>query len=381
MARKKESEKTQNLVPLYKNPDLVDKDMIGMSAHFWERFFAPGSETRKWSFLQHSLFIIALGRIKDWRTGGNNNVVTFKNFKIMQELGWDFTEENFRKIGQILRKEFDYMVDHSKISLQDVTTGNWYTGNLIVEAYGDSNITHVVLNHNFMTHFENLYYLAKNYSQSFHQLLESDMVGFKSQYSKMLYANLRSQCVVKGKSVEKIVVYGINELKEILGIDKDDYMRVKDFDKDRYSGFDFTAFEKRVLNPAIAEINKSELIAILPWDDGKFYAKRKHMRRVDGYALKFKVYDAETIKKQRKSLYQAALSDGKDPQFMSDFKEEVIVEAGWEENWRATKDVKKGKEKKVTTSSKKDFSKISRNDKIGERARDMLKVPEELKEY
>lgn len=380
MGRKKLSEKENTDIQIYRDPEATESDMVGMSVHFWNRFYAPDSPTKKWTHLQHTLFIMALGRIKDWRIGGNGNVVVLNNLNIMQELGWDFKGENSRMMSQIMRNEFGEMVKNCHISLQDAETGEWLEDRLIYNAKGNGNITQVTFNPEFMCHFENLYFFASNYQRAFLQISEPDIASFKCKYTHFLYQDLYSKKSIKKKSQEQIISYGIYELKKLLGLDDKDYMRNQDTITNEYSGFDYSAFEKKVLNPIITEINCSELVEILPWDDGKFYNKLKHMRKVDGYAFKFKVRDLETVRKERQALYKTALNKGKNPILAPNYKEEITFSYNTKFNW--DHDTNPNEKKIIDTELVKENPKTQkRRDKIAERARDVFEVPEPLKDY
>lgn len=363
--KNKYKETNNNLI--LRNPDDLDTDIVAMSAHFWKRHLAVKSETRKWSLLQQTLFLIVLRQLEDWRTGDNNNTVVLNNHNVMQELGWEFSEKNFKKVGSVLRTQFTDMVMNSTISLQDFSTKKWATSNLITDAEGDSRYTKVTINPKFMNHFEDLFFLATNFGQSFLPILEPDVASFKSHYSYLFFTNLRMRCKVNDEPVEDTVQYSVEDIRKIFDLEDKDYMRNRDEEKKKYSGFDYTAFEKKVLNVAIEEINCSEQIKILQWEDGKFYKKIKIKRSVDSYIFKFRVLDQETIRKQRIQLFEAAKRAGLNFEFYPNFKESFVVDPQWAGQWHVD-----GKNIKALKESKENEATKTRNDKTAKDARTMF---------
>lgn len=368
MGRKKQTEK-ENTKLLFRDPELVDRDTVGMSMLLGDRMFAAKSEIKQWSTLQQTLFIIALGRIKDWRNGSNNNTVVLNNYNVMKELGWDFNDKNLRIIGDVLRTEFTYMVSHSTVRLQNLITKKWASENFLVGAEGDSKITKVTINPKFMTHCEDLFYMASNYSQSFYTLLEPDVASFKHNGSYLFYSEIRRQCKVSKEPMEKVLSYTAEELREIFGVKDSEYTRSYNEEKNKYQ-LNHTTFEKYALKPSINEINETELVKVLPWEDDKLFRKFKNKDKQIVYLFKVKVYDIETIKAERQRLYDIAQKSGLNPQFYPDYTESKAIAADWKGNWVIDKKITSEENENIIEEQNDCDEK--RNDKLGQNAFEMF---------
>lgn len=374
MGRKSLYEKESQGLRLYRDPDQVVQDTVGMSAMFLRRHLSIKSETRKWSPLQQKLFIIVLGRLKDWRLGGNDNIVTLNNHNVMQELGWEINKKNFRKVGDIMKDEFTDMVKNCSITLQDAKTKKWITENLLIGAEGDSQITKVTINPKFMNHFEDLFYLGTNFGQSFHAILEPDISAFTSKYAYLLFCDLRIRSQINDHPVTFTVKYSLDDLKRLLGVSEDSYTRINK-ETGKKIRFDYPAFEKKVLLTAIEEINCSEQIKILENEDGTFFKKEKADRRVNAYIFRVVVKDLDTIKNERLELQEAAKKAGLNVVFYPNLKEAFDVDPSWQGKWVEDKNNIIDAVKEDAESKNK-----KRNDKLSRDFADAFTVPEALKE-
>lgn len=282
-------------------PDELEGDKIAITRDLAKEQLQV-AEFMGWSAIQRKIFAIMLMNIK-WKEKGNSNVVQIKNSEAMELLGRHL-EKAERNIGVILRDEISHMVTHSGVRLQDPYNHKYYTGNLLFEVSGDSVFTNVTLNPLFMPHFEQLYE-----TKAFITMLGTDMVSFDSVYSFHLYQHLRLYCKTGGAINSHFMT--TKQLKELFGLGQYDYMRRKvdvtadgipldeNWNADDDNRFDRYGFEQRVLLPAIRGINKSEMVEILAWEDGKFFRKEKERGKVTGYRFKYVVYEDDFIKKQR----------------------------------------------------------------------------------
>lgn len=365
MGRKKNSEK-QSLKPMFRNPALIDKDTTGLSVLLGDRMFASKSEIKQWTMLQQTLFVIVLGRIKDWKSGGNDNVVVLNNRNVMEELGWELSDKNFRKMGDVLRKEFTHMAFHSGIRLQNLITGKWAAENFIVGASGDAYITKVTINPKFMTHCEDLFFMASNYKQSFYTILEPDVASFKHRGSYLFYSDIRRKIKVSKKPVEEVLSYTADQLRETFGVKDSEYTRSYDKEKNRYQ-LNHTTFEKYALNPTIEEINETELVKILPWEDDKLFRKFKNKDKKIEYLFKVRVYDTDTIKAERQRLYDIAQKAGLNPQFYPDYTDVKSIDSDWKGSWSINSVIDAKSE-----SISENVEETKRNDKIGKEAAEIF---------
>lgn len=95
--------------------------------------------------------------------------------------------------------------------------------------------------------------------------------NFKSRFSYVLYMNLLSW--TDSENHEYYRFYTTKQLKEMFGLSKDDYCK-KDGSFDRYN------FEKKVIKPAVKEINSETTMDVI-------YTKNKVGRNVKNYQFNF----------------------------------------------------------------------------------------------
>lgn len=285
--------KKENKAVMIRRPEDVDKETLGMTRDFALVHLVTSGYV-EWSSLQRKLFAVVLGEI-DWTKSGNSNIIEITAEEIAEKIDWDLGN-NIRKIKEMLNDNLHAMARTSYISIDDPYTGEKITRNLIVGVRTNSTGATVEIDSKFLPHFENLYKLSANEKKSFITFMQPDLLSFDSSFSYPLFMRLRS-C---GKSGGAINEYSMTtrQLKELFGLGEEAYVR-----KDGH--FDRTNFEKFVINPAIVDINKSETITILPWEDGKLFAKEKVRGKVVGYKFKFQIWDKKKITRNREKNIKA----------------------------------------------------------------------------
>lgn len=327
--KNKEFQITTDKKMVVRDPQKTEHDVVNMSEAFLDRFLSPQSKTSSWTILQKKIFILMVGQLKSF---GNGNKIILDNQKVMRELGWNYSQANFYKVGFILRDELDKMME-SKLRLQDIITKKWYTGYLIVEAEGDINFTKITLNPTFMNHFNDLYYLASKYKQSYFGLMKPDVMELKNDYAHRLYCDLRMQFKVKDHPITKEIVYQLPDLLQILGVDEWDYIKGGNKEENIKGKFNFYGFEKRILDVVITNINTSEQIRFNQNSKGEFYEKVKNGRRITGYKFKVTVNDVRTIKANRESLITLAKRQGFYVEIEPDWANSMPIDEDWHGNW------------------------------------------------
>lgn len=144
---------------------------------------------------------------------------------------------------------------------------------------------HVSGNRYYWYIFVNDMYLPiiKNLSSNYVQLLLDDTLAFNSRFTMMLYQNLLSlkNEIKTSNGIYRKADYTTKQLKTILGLEKNDYMR-----KD--GTFNRNQFENKTIVKAVNEINQfSQLITDLSWY--KEYAGRN----VERYVFIYRINDID----------------------------------------------------------------------------------------
>jgi len=283
----------------------ISDDVLAVSSDFMYKY-VHDETFNEWSLTQKKLFALVLDKI-DW-SGKNNNIIQLKNEDIANELGWNYSQENFRNVGVDIRNDFSYMALHSGVRLQDPYTRKWLSGNFICHATGDSMYTNVVMNPIFMPHFESLYESTGKGGKFFYTMLKPDIVQCDCSAGHELFMWMRSKHKKKGIGTYSHT-FGTKELKDIFGLPIDAYMRDIDSETGEYRDFNRTMFEKAVLIKAILSVNKSEQVQILKQPNGAYFKKEKEGKRVSGYTMTWRVLDNDTIAKRRAKKLEKTIID------------------------------------------------------------------------
>lgn len=254
----------------------------------------------KWSQVETKLFFAMLEKI-NWRKPDNGNIVVLKNKDLLKRLDWkdssdlkDFstylfkTLKHMRTVGDIEIKNLKHEDDLINVS-----------GSLFYHVEGNKDYTLVLFNHKFMPLFENLL-KTKNYFTYW----IADIYQLNSKHAQNLYFELIEKSKNFGKGVEK-VDFSTKQLKNMFGLSKEAYMST--------SGFQRTRFEQRTIDKAVEEIQKSKLIKLIPFEDGKYYFKKKENGKVDKYIFQYEIkreifktvegsywYDRDSFAEQKK---------------------------------------------------------------------------------
>lgn len=300
MPRGRKKKENNIVIPIRRSKD-TESDMIAMSRDF-NRALLFATDYLKWSSLQKKIFSLILGEI-DWRHWHNDTQVQLNNEKVMKELGWDLGD-NQRNMTAALNKELDYMVTHSAIRVKDPYTGDWFTGNVFVNAYGKLGITYVDLNPKIMPHVEGLYDTAEDKKKLFIQYVKPDLISFTSKFSAPLFSELCS-CAVIGKNIINRHRIKIQRLRKLFDLSENDYTRKssKAGSKPRLDKYNF---EKRVLTPAVEDINNTEMLKLVPYEDGSYFKRIKTGAQIFEYEFQYIVLNDKEVYNHRKKLEAAA---------------------------------------------------------------------------
>lgn len=235
-----------------------------------------------WTLEQRKLFAMCLSKIA-WKQTTNSCEIVLEKNEIIKTLGLK-VDSNHQ--SQYLRTAFRKLKDNSRISWTDPEDkAIWEDGDLIRRVRSTKGQIIVLFDDYYMPNLEGL---AQNYVT----FLTDDIYGFKSTFSYILFHELRLHCDTRKTNWRE---YTTDQLKALFGLKSTDYVR-KDGTFDRYS------FEKKVLDVAIEEINKTEMIKILPFKESeaspkkpnKCYEKLKKYGYVRAYRFKFWVKTSTT---------------------------------------------------------------------------------------
>lgn len=236
-----------------------------------------------WSPEEKKLFVMCLTQIR-WAEGGNSNIVELDKREIVECLALDLDSRHW---SRYLREAFQKLARDSMVHWTDpVDKELWEDAFLITGMRSTRGKIKVTINPQFMPHLENL---VKN--TPYLTIWSTDVYGFKSRFSFALFEELRLH--YDNRFINNYRTYSTQQLKELFGLSKDDYMRPKE-----KGGFDRSNFEKRVLDVAISEINRTKMMAILPNGTNRkgmvFYKKVKKNGYVTGYEFRYLVRTSTT---------------------------------------------------------------------------------------
>lgn len=296
MARKKK----QELLPQIFSPNDMTKHSCAFSRDFAYTQIQH-NDMVKWTQTQKKLFMFVLEEI-DWTRKGNKNVVELDHKEVALRMGWDYAEENGRKIKHVLENEISEMWLNGKIELRDPISGLWIKDHVIGTIAGDSLRTFVQISPHFMNHFEGMYQTSKKTGVSFPVIMSTDVLSFKSSLTYDFFVKLRLEGAVGGPINTKEL--STAEIKNILHLSKKAYTK-KVVDKktgEEKDKFDRTNFEKHVLTTILEDINRSETIQIIKAPDGKLFQKTYLKKQVHKYIIKYRIFDVNAIKARRKQL-------------------------------------------------------------------------------
>ena len=234
---------------------------------------------------ERKLLVMAMTKIK-WAQVDNDITVELSKIEIADIMRWsvDASDRSTR-----IRKLANSLSEHSMIRIDGIDKGQWDDGVLIprVNCRKKGSIK-VYFAEQFRPLLENL-----TKDKDFVTVWANDIYGFNSVYAYLLFEDLRLHCDTRRTNWR---TYTTKELKELFGIPKEgagSYMRVKD-------GFNRSEFERKVLDVAVTEINKGQMIQIQPFSGmeakkdkpnsyDKLYAKIKKNGRIAGYQFKYVV--------------------------------------------------------------------------------------------
>lgn len=239
------------------------------------------------SIEERKLLVMAMTKI-NWTKSENELVVCLSKLEISEVQNWKIdSSDRSAKV----RKLATNLAKHSYIQIDGEDKDDWDDGFLVPRIRSTKGDIYVYFGEQFRPLLENL-----TKDKDFVTIWANDVYGFDSLYAYLLFEDMRMHCDTRQTNWR---TYSTKELKEIFGIPKagkGSYMRPQE-----KGGFDRSNFEKKVLNVAIEEINRGQMIKILPFvgmeatpeKPHKLYEKIKKNGYVAGYLFKYNVFSRQ----------------------------------------------------------------------------------------
>lgn len=274
------------------------KESVAMTRDFIREYLGrEGFKT--WSCQQHKLLSLFLSKI-DYTEGNNNIDIELTYDEIIEGFGWDYSK-NIRNMKEILKSDIDYMMGNCKMWLKGRdTTSPYYAENLIISCKLDSSYIIMRININFMIHLENLFDLQYKKRWQFLIMPISDLKLFSSKYSQLFFYEFIT-CGKIGGSINSHQL-STKAIKYLVGLDEDSYMR-------KEQTFDRSNFEKRVIIPALKDIDATEMVDIIKTENGNYFEKYKKRGKIVGYKFRYRIYNIYQIYDRRNKKNRNTIND------------------------------------------------------------------------
>lgn len=190
----------------------------------------------KWSVTEVKLFYSALSQIKkrdekSWVKLNKKDVIELLNMN--------------KEYASNLRNLFISVMKKSFVQFDGETEEEWHDGFLIAEIRSTKKEIYVRFMDTYLPLLDDL-------SDNFTTFFLDNIAKMKSKHAINLFTYLKS--TYYPIRPEQRVQISLEELKKIFELDETDYVRT---DAKRKGWFDVTNFRKRVLEPAIVEINEN----------------------------------------------------------------------------------------------------------------------------
>lgn len=253
---------------------------------------------------ERKLLIMALTKIK-WSKKENPMEVVLSKIEVAEVLNWKYdASERSRYIRNLAAN----LMRHSMIQIDGTDKDEWDDGYLVPRFRSTKGDVHIFFAEQFRPLLENL-----TKDKDFVTIWANDIYGFNSIYAYLLFEEFRLHC---DTSKTNWRTYSTKELKDLFGIPKDGKGSYMHYDKKKGKEvFDRSNFEKKVLDVAIEEINRGQMLQIRPFigmeataeKPNKLYAKIKKNGFVTGYQFKYEVRTKiEPTEEQKLNMAQSA---------------------------------------------------------------------------
>ena len=236
-----------------------------------ERLFAVSrifARARKnMSLAEQKTFVYALSQIK-FKEKAASNVVYLDKKVLARILGVTADPDHLSVNIHRLIKDLS---THSTIEIADQDRKFYDNGTVVTRVtMRETNVVRIKFEEEYLPLFTGL-------DNNYLTMWSSDIFRMKSIRSVQFYELLRQETDTR-RAVNSIAL-GTKAIKDMFGIPKEgkgSYMREK-------GGFNRTQFEKKVIDPICADLQKTRMIRLVIQPDGRPYEKVKRGNKVDGY--------------------------------------------------------------------------------------------------
>lgn len=254
--QKYELDEQQTKQPILMYPNSLDNALVVVSNLI-------ARATTKWTLEETKMFLCMVSKVK---TRDKDNWVTVSKKDLSEKLGIDAS--NKPKMREMFRR----MVSKSFIDFDGKTEEEWMSGVLLISIKSTKKDISVQFNPTYIPLLDQL-------SNHFTEFYLDSILDFKHMASYKLYVYLVSWAkYIIGETEHTIIPK--NKIHKVFGLKETDYWR--NYGKEN-AKFHFADFEKKVLNPAIQEINELKAcdMHILGCD------KKKDGKYVLGYEIEY----------------------------------------------------------------------------------------------
>lgn len=282
-------DENHQVIPKPKTENSLQNQMVAMGK-------ALVRARKNMSIEERKLLIMAMTKI-NWSKTENELVVCLSKLEISEVLNWKIDSSDrstkVRNLATNLRR-------HSEICIDGKDKDEWDDGFLVPRIHSTKGDIYIHFAEQFRPLLENL-----TKDKDFVTIWANDVYGFDSLYAYLLFEDMRMHCDTRQTNWR---TYSTKELKDLFGISKDGKGSYMHYDaKKGKEVFDRSNFEKKVLDVAIEEINRGQMIKILPFvgmeatpeKPYKLYEKIKKNGYVTGYLFKYNVFTRQVKADER----------------------------------------------------------------------------------
>lgn len=199
----------------------------------------------RWTINEQKLFYAFVSQVQNIDKDFWIDLRTKEILRLFEMDGHPYTRTQLEEL--LLR-----LMEHSKIEFRKEDL--FSAGFLITNTKVDSKHLKIKFNEYYLP-------LIQHLEKQFTMFKLRNIGAFKSKHTLALYVDLKSRYNPLDLNPDGSYTYSydLERLKDLLGIEKNDYVRKAT--KTRKAGFDFYNFNKRVLERAVKEINKDSSVS------------------------------------------------------------------------------------------------------------------------
>ena len=254
-------------------------EMIGVS-----KVFARAK--KKMTLSEFKAFVYCLCHVR-WKEAMPSDVYLDK--KVLSKI--IDVSDNPAHLSRNIRLSIGNLIEHSVIEFAARDRIRWKKGALVTDLSLDENgVVKVSFNQNYAGIFGNL-------DKDFILMWSRDIFRMQAEKSVSFYEDLRLNCDTRVTNIRTFTLEYLKKLFDMPDSGRGSYV-MKD------GRFNYTGFERKVLDPICEDMKRCEMIQLVSTDD-KPYQKIKQGRQVIGYEFIWnvsnrpRVADANTVQETR----------------------------------------------------------------------------------